>query len=55
VALLVVARYALPGGPVALRAADPKFDPRWVFYGAGPDDALRDHLTKARIIFVEHR
>jgi hypothetical protein len=39
---------------VALRRADPNYDPRWVFYGAGPNQALRDHLNRAGIVFVEH-
>jgi hypothetical protein len=40
---------------VALRNADPGFDPRWEFQGAGPSQELRDYLTKARIIFIEHK
>ena len=40
---------------VALRNADSGFDPRWEFQGAGPSQELRDYLTKARIIFVEHK
>jgi hypothetical protein len=39
---------------VALRRADPNFDPRWVFYGAGPNPQLRQQLTDAGIVFVEH-
>jgi len=39
---------------VALRNADSGFDPRWEFQGAGPSQDLRDYLTKARIIFIEH-
>jgi hypothetical protein len=38
---------------VALRNADPSYDPRWAFLGAGPSPALRDYLTKAGIIFTE--
>ena len=40
---------------VALRNADSGFDPRWEFQGAGPSQELRDYLTKARIIFIEHK
>jgi hypothetical protein len=40
---------------VALRNADNGFDPRWEFQGAGPSQELRDYLTKARIIFIEHK
>jgi hypothetical protein len=39
---------------VALRAADPNFDPRWVFLDAPPSQALRDYLTAANIAFVIH-
>ncbi len=39
---------------VALRDSHPGYDPRWEFLGAGPSQELRDHLTKAKIIFVEH-
>lgn len=39
---------------VALRNADSSYDPRWEFQGAGPSQELRDYLTKAGIIFVEH-
>ncbi len=39
---------------VALRNADPNYDPRWSFLNAGPSQALRDHLTKAGIIFLEY-
>lgn len=39
---------------VALRNADPGYDPRWEFQGAGPSQDLRDYLTKANIIFIEH-
>lgn len=39
---------------VALRAGDPTYDPRWEFLGAGPSGALRDYLTKAGIICIEH-
>jgi hypothetical protein len=40
---------------VALRNADSGYDPRWEFQGAGPSQDLRDHLTKAGIIFIEHK
>jgi hypothetical protein len=40
---------------VALRAIDPSYDPRWAFMGAGPNQELRDYLTKAAIIFTETR
>jgi hypothetical protein len=40
---------------VALRRADPNFDPRWIFLGAGPNPALRAELTRAGIVFVEHQ
>jgi hypothetical protein len=40
---------------VALRNADSGFDPRWEFQGAGPSQELRDYLTKAGIIFIEHK
>ena len=40
---------------LALRDADPHYDPRWEFVGAGPSQELRDYLTAAKIIFVEHR
>jgi hypothetical protein len=39
---------------VALRRADPNYDPRWSFLNAGPSQALRDHLNKAGIIFLEY-
>ncbi|MEU2516800.1 hypothetical protein [Streptomyces syringium] len=39
---------------LALRRADPKFDPRWVFLHAPPSQALRNYLTQARVIFVEY-
>ncbi|MFF3976470.1 hypothetical protein [Streptomyces sp. NPDC001828] len=39
---------------LALRRADPTFDPRWVFTHAGPSAELRKYLTEARIIFVEY-
>jgi hypothetical protein len=39
---------------VALRNADSGYDPRWEFQGAGPSQDLRDYLTKAGIIFIEH-
>lgn len=39
---------------VALRAANPGYDPRWEFLGAGPSQELRDELTRADIIFLEH-
>ncbi|MEU5091141.1 hypothetical protein AB0G56_31290, partial [Streptomyces sp. NPDC021356] len=39
---------------VALRRLDPNFDPRWSFTHAGPSAALREYLTKARIIFLEY-
>lgn len=39
---------------VALRNADPNYDPRWSFLNAGPSQELRDHLTKAGIIFLEY-
>jgi hypothetical protein len=32
----------------------PGYDPRWEFLGAGPSQELRDYLTEAKIIFVEH-
>jgi hypothetical protein len=40
---------------VALRNADPGYDPRWEFQNAPPSDELRDYLTKAGIIFIEHK
>ncbi|MFE1412433.1 phage minor capsid protein [Streptomyces sp. NPDC058746] len=39
---------------LALRRANPRFDPRWVFVHAPPSQALRDYLIEARIIFVEY-
>ena len=39
---------------VALRTANPGYDPRWEFLGAGPSQELRDELTRAGIIFLEH-
>src|SRR6266511_4346126 len=39
---------------VALRSQDASFDPRWTFPGAGPYPALREYLTRARIVFVEY-
>ncbi|MEU8424474.1 hypothetical protein AB0C15_26745 [Micromonospora sp. NPDC048835] len=39
---------------VALRRSDPNYDPRWAFLNAGPSQELRDHLTKAGIIFLEY-
>lgn len=39
---------------VALARRHPGYDPRWEFLGAGPSQELRDHLTNAKIIFVEH-
>ncbi|MGW2253158.1 hypothetical protein ACWCXH_23580 [Kitasatospora sp. NPDC001660] len=39
---------------LALRRADPKFDPRWVFLHAPPSQALRNYLTQARVIFIEY-
>ncbi len=39
---------------VALRSQDASFDPRWTFPGAGPSPALREYLTRARIVFVEY-
>ncbi|MFI6469833.1 hypothetical protein ACIBL5_06145 [Streptomyces sp. NPDC050516] len=39
---------------LALRRANPGYDPRWVFTHAGPSAELRNYLTKARIIFVEY-
>lgn len=40
---------------VALRNADPGYDPRWEFQNAPPSDELRDYLQKASIIFIEHK
>ena len=40
---------------VALRNANPGYDPRWEFLGAGPGPELRAELLRAAIIFVEHR
>ncbi|MFE7575736.1 hypothetical protein ACFU5Z_13445 [Streptomyces sp. NPDC057521] len=39
---------------LALRRADPRYDPRWSFTHAGPSDELRAYLTEARIIFLEY-
>ncbi|MEU8626682.1 hypothetical protein [Streptomyces sp. NPDC048669] len=39
---------------IALRRMDPGYDPRWSFTHAGPSDALRAYLKKARIIFLEY-
>ncbi|MFI6056186.1 hypothetical protein ACIBCO_39745, partial [Streptomyces violascens] len=39
---------------LALRRADPGYDPRWVFTHAGPSADLRNYLMQARIIFVEY-
>ncbi|MDF3290116.1 hypothetical protein [Streptomyces silvisoli] len=39
---------------IALRRQDPGYDPRWTFLHAGPSPALREYLTKAGIVFVEH-
>ncbi|GAA2437180.1 hypothetical protein ACFPFX_37320 [Streptomyces mauvecolor] len=39
---------------LALRRADPGYDPRWVFTHAGPSAELRNYLIRARIIFVEY-
>lgn len=39
---------------VALMRSHPGYDPRWEFLGAGPSQDLRDYLTKAKIIFIEH-
>jgi hypothetical protein len=39
---------------VALRTANPSYDPRWEFLGAGPSQELRDELTRAGVIFLEH-
>ncbi|MFE9558904.1 hypothetical protein ACFYOD_36300, partial [Streptomyces sp. NPDC006703] len=38
---------------LALRRANPGYDPRWVFTHAGPSAELRNYLTQARIVFVE--
>jgi hypothetical protein len=38
---------------IALRQADPKYDPRWEFQGAGPSVELRKYLSDSGIIFVE--
>ncbi|MFI2368544.1 hypothetical protein [Streptomyces sp. NPDC018833] len=39
---------------IALREANPGFDPRWSFTHAGPSKELRDYLTQAKIIFLEY-
>jgi hypothetical protein len=39
---------------VALRNANPGYDPRWEFLGAGPSQELRAELVRANIIFVEY-
>ena len=38
---------------VALHRADPTYDPRWDFHGAGPSPELREYLTRAGIVFIE--
>jgi len=37
---------------VALRAADPTFDPRWTFLDAPPSAELRAELNRANITFI---
>jgi hypothetical protein len=37
---------------VALRNADPNFDPRWIFTDAPPSPKLAAYLRQARIVFI---
>ncbi|MCW2914736.1 MAG: hypothetical protein JWN52_2804 [Actinomycetia bacterium] len=38
---------------IALRNANPRYDPRWEFQGAGPSDELRKYLVDSGIVFIE--
>jgi hypothetical protein len=40
---------------VALRAADPSYDPQWQFIDAPPSKALVDYLKKANILWIHYQ